>query len=180
MLVSRSDVSFRDSIQRDSCVTGANAIASSDAGSGAGVGLRAHEPIARGAGGMPGSTGFQSVAGASVGCERDLPRPGAPLEVRRHRSRASESAAMLPLGRRHRDLHELLGFGERRGRDGGTDAGAVPNVGGAPGVVGVACAGGADAGGVSLLHAAAATRTPSGALNQELAARVHGEALKAE
>ena len=59
-------MSCRDSIHRDSCVTGANAIASSDDGSGAPSAFERTNRSRDGAGAMPGSIGFQSVAGASV------------------------------------------------------------------------------------------------------------------
>ena len=88
------------------------------AGSGAGIAVAANERIARWAGAsLRRPTGFQCVAGASVGFERDLSRPDAPLEQRRHRHppRASRHVA---LGGGHGNLRELLRFGKRGGRNG--------------------------------------------------------------
>src|SRR5262245_32382355 len=67
MLVSRSDVSLFDSIHLDSCVTGANAMASSDDGSGEPSGFeRTNRSRADPYAGTPGIIGSHSVAGASV------------------------------------------------------------------------------------------------------------------
>src|SRR5438876_10000914 len=66
MFVSRSDVSFRDSIHWDSWVTGAKAIASSEDGTAALSGFDRTNRSRDGAAAIPGSIGFQSVAGASV------------------------------------------------------------------------------------------------------------------
>src|ERR1043166_9676089 len=107
MFVSRSDVSWRDSIHRDSCVTGANAIASSVDGSGAlSALLRTTRP---------------RVGGVGRG-ERQLPRAGAALQIRRDRLTPAVGR-LLPLGLRHRHLGQLLGLGERGGGDGGARTG---------------------------------------------------------
>ena len=101
MFVSRSERELPCcSIQRDSCVTGANAMSASFDGQRRRVGGAAHERVARRARrSLPASTGFQRVAGATVGVERDLARPGAPLEERRHRSPPARRRH-LALGRR--------------------------------------------------------------------------------
>src|SRR5258708_7698882 len=92
MFVSRSDVSFRDSIQRDSCVTGAKAIASSDDGSGAlSVGDRTNRSVDGDARTLPceygftGNIGFQIVAGKSVASSATFRGP-----MRRSRYGASD------------------------------------------------------------------------------------------
>ena len=123
MFVSRSDVSWRDSIQRDSCVTGAKAIASSEAGSGAPASSdRTNRSRDTGCA-TPGSIGFQSVAGASVAAIATFRGP-----VRRSRYGAIDcpprAGRLLPLRGRHRDLHQLFRLGECRRRDVGAGAGA--------------------------------------------------------
>ena len=159
--MSRSDVSCRDSIQRDSCVTGANAIASSDDGSGA---ASAFERTNRSRDG-PGRDAREHRVperGRRVGRrDRDLARPGAPLEVRRQRL-PPRVGGLLPLGRRHRHLHQLLRLGERRRRHGRARAGARAERrrrAGRGRVDGLRLEGAAP----SSRQAAAATRTPSGA-----------------
>ena len=117
MFVSRSEVSAFCSIHRDSCVTGANAMSASSAGSGRSPRRAADERVARRAGAWRRRvTGFHRVAGATVGVERDLARSGAPLEQRRHRPPPARGRH-LALGWRHRDLRQLLRFGERRCRN---------------------------------------------------------------
>ena len=108
-------VSCRDSIHRESCVTGANAMASSEEGKRRAVGVRRTKRSRDGPAVMPGSIGFQSVAGASVWRDGDLPRPGAALESTAP-STAAMSGGLLPLGRRHGHLHQLFRFGKCRGR----------------------------------------------------------------
>ena len=160
--VSRADVSVFDSIQRDNCVTGANAIASSDAGSGDVSGFERTKRSRAGPDGIPGSIGFQSVAGASVAAIATFLGPvrrsryGA-IALRHESTACCRSAGVIATCMSFSASTKVVGVMA------GPTPGAVANAGGAPGVVGVACAGGADAGGVSLLHAAAATRTPSGA-----------------
>jgi hypothetical protein len=75
MSVSRSEVICRDSIQRESCVTGAKAIASSDAGSGALSAVDRTNRSRGGPGGIPGSMGFHSIAGVSVAAIATLRGP---------------------------------------------------------------------------------------------------------
>src|SRR5437899_2431619 len=67
MFVSRSEVMARDSIQRESSVTGAKAIASSVEGSGAPSAAVRTNRSRTGPAAIPGSSGFHSVAGASAG-----------------------------------------------------------------------------------------------------------------
>ena len=67
--------------------------------------------------------------------ERDLARPGAPLEQRRHRD-APVGGRLGALAGRHRHLHQLLRLGEGRRRDLRARRRApVPNAGGMPGGV---------------------------------------------
>src|SRR5262245_24964695 len=71
----RSEVSFLDSIHLDNCVTGANAMASSEAGREA---LPAFDRTKRSRNctdAIPGNSGCQSVAGASVSLIETLRGP---------------------------------------------------------------------------------------------------------
>ena len=158
--MSRSDVSFFDSIQRDSCVTGANAIASSDAGSGDASGFDRTNRSRGDPAGTPGNIGFQSVAGASVAAIATFRGPvrrsryGA-IALRHESTACCRSAGVIVTCINFSASTNVVGVMA------GPTPGAVANAGGAPGVVGVACAGGGAAS--SLRHPAAATSTPSGA-----------------
>ena len=82
-----------------------------------GVVRAAHETIVRRTGArVPGSTGFQIVAGCTVSPIATLRGPDASLEQRRHR-RSPRFRRHLALRGGHRHLRELLGFGERLRRD---------------------------------------------------------------
>src|SRR5262245_59114091 len=163
MFVSRSDVSFLDSIHLDSCVTGANAMSSSLVGNGAASGFERTNLSWVGAGGMPGNIGFHSVAGASVSTSATRIGP-----VRRSRYCASDvrqvSAACCRSASVIVTCISFSASANVAGVTAGPEPAPVPNVGGAPGVVGGdAVDNGGEAGAVSLLHALAATRNPSGA-----------------
>src|SRR6266536_1054310 len=159
MFVSLSDVSFRDSIHLDSCVTGAKAIASSDEGSWA---LSAFDLTNRSRdvdAAMPGSMGFQSVAGASVGAIVTLRGP-----VRRSRYWASDvrhvSAACCRSASVIVTCISFSASANVAGETAGPEPAPVPNVGGAPGVSGVDC----ELDGPDLLRQAAVTSTAIGAV----------------
>ena len=159
MLVSRSEVSCFDSIHRDSSVTGAKAIASSDEGSGLSAIVRMNRsrdgPAVR-----PGSTGFHSIAGASVGAMSTFRGP-----VRRSRYGASDRGhASAASCRSSCVIATCINFSASAkvaGETAGPETGPVPNVGGAPAVAGVDCDA---AGGAPSRHATAVVRNPSGAL----------------
>src|SRR6266567_4412181 len=159
MFVSLSDVSFRDSIHLDSCVTGAKAIASSDEGSWA---LSAFDLTNRSLdvdAAMPGSMGFQSVAGASVGAIVTLRGP-----VRRSRYWASDvrhvSAACCRSASVIVTCISFSAAANVAGETAGPEPAPVPNVGGAPGVSGVDC----ELDDPDLLRQEAATSTAMGAV----------------
>ena len=92
---------------------------------------------------MPGSIGFQSVAGASVVGDRDLARPGAALEVRRHRLSATTSAACCRSAGVIVTCISFSASANVAGVTAGPEPARVPNVGGAPGVAVVDCDAGA-------------------------------------
>src|SRR5204862_6473794 len=75
MFVSRSEVSLRCSIQCDSCETDANAMSSSFDGKGPGSDLLWIDRSRCGTILIPGSIGFQVVAGESVGSKATLRGP---------------------------------------------------------------------------------------------------------
>ena len=134
MFVSRSDVSFR-------CLDPARQLRDRREGdvgvvrrAAAGVGavLRTKR-VARRHRRSPGSIGFQCVAGAIVGLDRDLARSGAALEERRHR-RAPGLRRHAPLGGVIVTCASFSASANVAGETAGPAAGAVPNVGGAPGV----------------------------------------------
>ena len=110
---------------------------------------------------IPGSIGFQTVAGASVSASATLRGP-----VRRSRYCASdcrhESAACCRSAAVIVTCISFSASANVAAVTAGPEPAPVPNVGGAPGVpaAGVDCEAGV---GVSLLHAAAVTRKPSGA-----------------
>src|SRR6266545_5096573 len=136
MSVSRCDVSVRDSIHLESCVTGAKAIASSDDGSGPAAAVDRTNRSREDPAAMPGSTGFQSMPGESVGAMVTFRGP-----VRRSRYGASdwrhESAACC---RSAGVIVTCISFSASANVSRvttGPDPAPVPNVGGAPGVTGV-------------------------------------------
>src|ERR1051326_4358376 len=163
MFVRRSDVSLRDSIHLESCVTGANAMSSSEDGSAAPSSFeRTKRSIEGSAVTRPGITGFQSVAGVSVASIATLRGP-----VRRSRYGAidsrHESAACCRSAGVNSTCTSFSASANVSGETAGPDPLPVPKVGGAP--AGGDCAVCELAGGcVSLRQAVAATRKVSGAL----------------
>ena len=134
--MSRSEVSFLDSIHLDNCVTGAKAMASSEEGRGVSSAFDRTKRSRSSGAGTPGSRGCQSVAGASVSLIETLRGP-----VRRSRYGASdvrhESAACC---RSAAVIVTCINFSASAnvcGVTAGPEPAPVPNVGGAPGVVGV-------------------------------------------
>ena len=164
MFVNRADVNCRDSIHRESCVTGAKAMASSDDGSGAPSAGERTKRSRDGPAVIPGRTGFQTVAGASVGGMATLRGP-----VRRSRYGASVrghvSAACCRSAAVIVTCINFSASAKVAGDTAGPDTGPVPNVGGAPAVPDVGwCVACVDCDGGASLHATAAVRTPRGAL----------------
>src|SRR5437667_11317970 len=160
MFVSRSDVSFRDSIHWDSWVTGAKAMASSEDGRAAPSGFDRTNRSPGGDAAIPGSIGFQSVAGASVAAIATFLGP-----VRRSKYWASEvrqeSAACCRSAVVMATCISFSASANVAGVTGGPAPAPVPNVGGAPAVLVVDCE---LADGVSLRQAVAATSTAMGAV----------------
>ncbi len=174
MLVSRSDVIARRSIQRDSCVTGANAIASSDDGSGTlSAWLRTKASLA-GPAGTPGSIGFHSSAGTSPAVSTALRGP-----IRRSTSGAIDVRQLPAAISRSADrIDTCISFSASANVEAVT-SGPVPaevlNAAGAPGVAGGSGleVGG---GGARLITAAGGGRDAeqsNRSLNQESPACVH-------
>src|SRR6266511_3727809 len=141
MSVSRCDVSVRDSIHLESCVTGAKAIASSDDGSGPAAAVDRTNRSREDPAAMPGSTGFQSMPGESVGAMVTFRGP-----VRRSRYGASdwrhESAACCRSAGVIVTCISFSASANVAGDTAGPAVGPEPNVGGAPGVGDVDCGGG--------------------------------------
>src|SRR5262245_19487338 len=167
MLVRRSDVSAFFSIHRDSCVTGANAMSASFAGSGPGSALLRANASRDGPTACPPRFGFQRVAGATPGSSATLRGP-----TRRSSCGAIDRGQLsAAISRSEGLIVTCISFSASAnvaGDTGGPAAGAVAKVGGAPGVVGAA---GVAAGGVatlvlcgSLRQAIAAPSAPSGAV----------------
>src|ERR1041385_3492453 len=131
MFVNRSDVSFFDSIQRESCVTGAKAIASSVDGSGTSIVERTKLSRA-GPEEIPGRSGFHKVAGTSVSARETLRGP-----VRRSRYCASdvrqEPAACCLSASVIVTCISFSASANVSGETAGPLPAPVPNVGGAPG-----------------------------------------------
>src|SRR5882672_1079884 len=141
MFVSRSDVSCFRSIQRESFVTGACAMSASLAGNGT-VSLALRTNVSRvGPDLSPASSGFQRVAGATSGSSAIFLGP-----TRRSRSGAIDCRQLAAaISRSAALIVTCASFSASANVDGDTAGpapGAVPNVGGAPGVDG-----GADGGG---------------------------------
>src|SRR5215470_15485702 len=137
MLVRRVDVSFFVSIQRDSFVTGANAMSSSEDGSGAesGVGDERTNRSRVGPIFSLGRAGFHFVPGATLASIGTLRGP-----VRRSRRNAIEvrqlDAAISRCASVSVTCASFSASVNVPGDTAGPTAGAVPNVGGAPGVLG--------------------------------------------
>ncbi len=157
MLVRRSDVSFFCSIHRERCVTGAKAMSTSLAGNGGGSSWPRTNASRVGTD-WPGSTGFHRVAGAVSDSSSTFRGP-----TRRSSSGAIDrrqvSAAIFRSSAVIVTCESFSASANVDGETAGPVAGAVANVGGAPGVAdgGVAapcCA--------SSPHAIAAATTPSG------------------
>ena len=115
-------MSCRVSIQRERRVTGAKAMSSSFGGSGPGS-TRVRTNWSRGGPAVwPGSTGFQTVAGASPSSSAICSWTRASLEHRGHgRPPARRRHRAFGVGQLH--LRELLGFRERPGRHLRSDGG---------------------------------------------------------
>src|SRR4029453_2570445 len=161
MVVNRSDVSRLDSIHRDNSVSGANAMASSDDGSGEAAAFeRTKRSREEDAAGTPGRSGFQTVAGASASSIATFRGP-----VRRSRYGAidcrHESAACWRSAGVSVTCVSFSASANVAGVTAGPAPGAAANVGGAPGVAGAVCEFGA---GALVSQATAPTSTPSGAL----------------
>ena len=156
--MSRSDVSALDSIQRESRVTGANAMASSADGSGTPSAFDRTNRSRNGVTVMPGSIGFQIAAGASVGARAIFRGP-----VRRSRYCASVCLHVAAACCRSAGvIVTCISFSASAnvaGETAGPEPVPVPKVGGAPAVGGVELV----LGDCSLLRHAAATRKPTGA-----------------
>src|SRR5262245_14307015 len=160
IFVRRSEVSRRDAIHLDNCVTGANAMSSSDEGSAAPSVLDRTNRSGADSVVTPGNAGFQSVAGASVSAIATFRGP-----VRRSRYCASdwrhETAACCRSACVIVTCISLSASANVCAVTSGPEPAPVPNVGGAPAVVGVD---GALFGVAELRQALAATRALSGAL----------------
>ena len=138
MLVSRSDVIFLSAIHRDSCVTGANAIASSVDGSAVESLFERTNRSCAGPTGSPVSAGFHRVAGAMVASSGTFRGP-----TRRSRYGAIDERQLAAAICRSASVIVTCASFSASANVAADTAGpapfAVPNVGGAP-------AGGADAG----------------------------------
>ncbi len=117
MRVRRSEVICFCSIQRDSSVTGANAISASLVGNGIALARLRTNASRVGAGTRIDERRRPYRGGRHVGLEGDLARARTSFEQRGERTLPARSR-QLAIRRAHRDLHELLGFGERRRRHG--------------------------------------------------------------
>src|SRR5688500_1508521 len=130
MFVRRSEVSFFCSIQRDNCVTGANAMSASVAGNGNDSLVLRTNVSRAGPELSPASTGFQRVAGASSGSKAIFRGP-----TRRSRSGAIDRRQLIAaISRSAVLIVTCTSFSASAKVDGdtaGPDTGAVPNVGGA-------------------------------------------------
>src|ERR1051326_151946 len=158
MFVSRSEVSFCDSIQRESCVTGEKAIASSDDGKGLSSDVDLTNVCSKRATVTSGIMGFHKVAGPSVAAIETFRGP-----VRRSRYGASdvrhESAACCRSVSVMVTCINFSASAKVAGETGGPLPAPVPKVGGALGVFGVGCEPVDD----NLWQAVVATSTASGA-----------------
>ena len=160
MFVSRSEVSAFCSIQRDNRVTGAYAMSASLAGNGAARPRSARTGRVSGPCARSVSTGCQRVAGETCGSSATFRGPtrrssSGAIDRRQLAAAISRSDALVVT------CASFSASANVAAETGGPDAVPVPKVGGAPGVVGGV--GPADPG-CSRLQAAAAPRTPSGAV----------------
>ena len=135
MFVRRSDERAFPSIQRDSCVTGANAISASLDGRGLESLLLRTNWSRVGPGRAAASTGFQRVAGAiceSSGTFRGPVRRSScgAIDRRQLAAAISRSAALIVT------CASFSASAKVEDDTAGPAPGAVPNAGGAPGVVG--------------------------------------------
>src|ERR1700736_2444763 len=132
MLVSRSEVSLRVSIQRDSRVTGAHAMSSSLAGSGPGSILLRTNTLRSGPAGLPGSAASQWDQGANSGSRATLRGP-----TRRSYRGAIPLRQLATASLRSASLNSTwTSFSASANVSGGTSGptgGAVAKAGGAPG-----------------------------------------------
>jgi len=132
MRVSRSELSLPVSIHRERCVSGANAMSPSLAGSGPGRSLLRMNLSALGPAVCPESTGFHRVAGASPGSSVTLRGPvrrssDDAIEVRQLAAAIVRSASVIDTCASFSASANVVG------ETSGPTGGAVPNVGGAPG-----------------------------------------------
>src|SRR5262252_470817 len=135
MLVSRVDVSFFVSIQRDSLVTGANAMSSSDDGTGSDCEDERTNRSRAGPIFSLGSAGFHFVPGATLGSIGTLRGPARrsskkAIDVRQLEAAISRCASVSVI------CASFSASAKVAAATAGPTAGAVPNVGGAPGVLG--------------------------------------------
>ena len=158
-MVSRTELSLRCSIQRESCVTGAKAISVSPAGSGARSASLRTKRARAGPAGSPPSTGFQRVAGERAASNATFLGPTR-LSSRGASALRQLAAAMLRSAGVSSTCASFAASAKVEVVTCGPAPGAAPKVGGAPGGGGVVDA---TAFGCSLRHAAAAARMPRGA-----------------
>src|ERR1700760_3332891 len=132
MLVSCSEVSLRVSIQRDSRVTGANAMSSSLVGTGPGSTLLRTNTLRSGPAGFPGSAASQWDQGANSGSSATLRGP-----TRRSYSGAIALRQLATASLRSASLNStwtsFSASANVSGDTSGPTAGAVAKAGGAPG-----------------------------------------------
>src|SRR5258706_8314252 len=173
MRVSRSEVSALVSIQRESFVTGAKAISASLSGSGWYTALLRMKRSRAGPAWMPGSSGFQTVAGETLPASATLRGPVrrssiAAIEVRQLFAAISRSAALIVTCASFSASTKVLM------ETSGPTAGRAPKVGGAPGVAG----GGVCAAAGFALPAEAKANNPHGGLCKKLRPGFHGSLFR--
>jgi hypothetical protein len=132
MLVSRSEVSWRFSIQRDSRVTGAKAISSSLVGSGPGSLLLRRNRLRAGPAVWPGSVASQCDQGASSVSSATLRGPTR-LSYRGAIPLRQLATACLRSASLNSTCTSFSASANVRGDTSGPTAGAVAKAGGAPG-----------------------------------------------
>src|SRR6266702_968170 len=153
MCVSRSEVSSRCSIQRESLVTGAKAMSASFEGSGPGSELVRTKRSRSAAGCWPGSTGSYRENGASGG-ERETLRGPVRRSIRAAMFTRQEAAACVRSAGRSSTRASFSASAKVSGETSGPTAGPVPKAEGAPG-------GSCDGACASALRETAAPRSPS-------------------
>jgi hypothetical protein len=178
MFVSRSDVSFLASIQRESCATEAKAMSASLAGSGASAAVERTKCSLVATAGSFEVSGCQTVAGARVSSSASLRGP-----VRRSNSAASDVRQLFAaISRCAGVIVTCISFSASAkvaGEISGPTGGAVLNAGGAPGVAGVPVVGVPAVGCTpELLHAARVAARPSGASRRKVRRVVTGACAK--